>query len=515
MITRRDFVWWSAGLLAGCQTVPRAGDKATAHPFSLGIASGDPTHDSVILWTRVAADPFAPPSDRPVTVGWTVARDAELRDVVGSGVVVALPEHAHCVHVDVRGLAPDQHYYYRFEAFGRPSPLGRTRTLPEPGTPLDQFSIALTSCQEYSVGYFTAYRDLLEQQPNLVLHNGDYIYESPAGTVRPYPISGEAVSLADYRALYAQYRQDADLRTAHAMFPWIVIWDDHEVSNDWGPEHFLPSPYNEPMPVEAHRQRVRVARKAFLEHMPLRASLSLYKGNEPVFYRKDVIGDLLELSRLDVRSYRDTPVCSNGLALEFRECPEIFDPGRSMLGREQEQWLIDNYASSGCVWNCLAQTTVFAPFDRMAGPEKRFETDSWDNYAANRNRIIDHIRNNEVSNAVSLGGNIHAFYAGSVTDAFTTNTCRDAVMTEIVTTSISAGGGDETRFNDVLGRLDENPCIQFFDNRYRGYTLLRFSRENIVADFRVVDQIETFDGTFATLASMLVETGSVSVTHSS
>ena len=174
-----------------------------------------------------------------------------------------------------------------------------------------------------------------------------------------------------------------------------------------------------------------------------------------------------------------------------------------------------NYASSGCVWNCLAQTTVFAPFDRAAGPEILFETDSWDNYAANRRRIIEYVRSNDIPNAVSLGGNIHAFYAGDVTDAVPIGTCRDAVMTEIVTTSISAGGGDETRFNDVRGRLDENPCIRFFDNRYRGYTLLRFSPESIVADFRVVDQIEVVDGTFATLASMRVEDGSVGVTYSS
>ena len=182
-----------------------------------------------------------------------------------------------------------------------------------------------------------------------------------------------------------------------------------------------------------------------------------------------------------------------------------------MLGREQEQWLIDNYASSGCVWNCLAQTTVFAPFDRVAGPEIRFETDSWDNYAANRSRIIEHIRNNNIPNAVSLGGNIHAFYAGDVTDTVTIGACRDAVMTEIVTTSISAGGGDETRLYDVQGRLDENPCIRFFDNRYRGYVLLRYTREQLIADFRIVNRIDTPDSTFTTLASVIVEEGSIGV----
>lgn len=430
-----------------------------------------------------------------------------MHDVVGSGVVTAKPELAHCVHVEATGLAPDRHYYYRFHALGTSSAIGRTRTLPSPGAATAEFRIAMSSCMEYTQGYFTAFRDLRTQQPNLVLHNGDYIYESSSGSVRSYPISAEAVSLSDYRALYAQYRQDADLREAHAQFPWIVIWDDHEVANDFGPNHFLPSRYNAPMSVADHRERVNAGRQAFLEHMPLRASLSLHERGNAVMYRREVIGDLLELNRLDVRSYRDTPVCNVADELEFYRCADVDDPARSMLGANQEAWLRENFGTSGNVWSCVAQTTMMAPFDREAGPAVRYEAESWDNYAANRTRIIEHIRNRNIPNPISLGGNIHAFYAGTVSDDATTGNCPNPAMTEIVTTSISAGGGGDGRYDDVHGRRDENPCFEFFENRHRGYTLLTFTPEELRADFRIVDQVRTPDGTLDSLDTVVVKRG--------
>ncbi len=244
------------------------------------------------------------------------------------------------------------------------------------------------------------------------MHNGDYIYEAPSGNIRPYPVDPEARTLADYRMLYAQYRQDADLRNTHALLPWIVLWDDHEVVNDWGPGHFLPSSRNAAITDSEYQVRRRDAAKAFLEHMPLRAALS---GNEaPVFYSRNVIGDLLELNRLDVRSYRDRPVCIENTEKEFADCEDAHDPARTMLGAAQEQWLYDNFGTSGCLWSCLVQATVMAPFDRKAGLEVLYETDGWDNYAANRARIVEHIYSNGIPNAVSLGGNIHTFYAGTV-----------------------------------------------------------------------------------------------------
>lgn len=511
MFSRRQFLYNATlAALAGCglnRPEPLPGRGEPGYPFTLGIASGDPDSGSVILWTRFAPEPLRDTSlADAVPVHWVIAEDAEFRRVVQRGDVVALPENAHCVHVMAGGLEPDRHYYYRFDASGYQSPVGRTRTLPLPGAGIEEFRIALTSCQEYSQGYFTAYRDVVAQNPNLVIHNGDYIYEAPSGHIRPYPIPGEALALADYRKLYAQYRQDAHLRNAHALLPWIVLWDDHEVVNDWGPEHFLPSSRNAPMSDGAYRVRQRDARKAFLEHMPLRAALS--GSEEPVFYEQNVIGKLLELNRLDVRSYRDRPVCIENLDKEFADCPDAHDPQRSLLGSAQEAWLYEHFGTSGCRWNCLVQATVMAPFDRKAGPEVLYETDGWDNYAANRARLVEHIHGNAIPNCVSLGGNIHTFYAGTVT--LGSVQCEPA-LTELVTTSITASGGAGERYDDVNGRREENPCMAYFDNRQRGYTLLEFSHERIVATLRVVDDVTIEDSPVTTLATLAVHAGNAEI----
>ena len=508
MVTRRQFVCNATLVaLAGCgasELELRQRDDAAArgYLFTLGVASGDPTASTVVLWTRLAPDPLSDSTlVGAVNVGWVIATDPALANVVQSGQATALPGSAHCVHVEPDRLQADTVYYYRFAARDQQSPVGRTKTLPAPGASLDSFTIALSSCMEYSQGYFSAYRDLGEQQPDLVIHNGDYIYEAPSGTVREYPVSPEARTLADYRSLYAQYRQDAALREAHAQFPWIVLWDDHEIVNDSGPDHFLPSSRNAPMSDDEYQLRRRAAAKAFLEHMPLRAALAAQKGASPIFYERNVIGDLLELNCLDVRSYRDTPVCIENGSKGFADCADAHDPGRSMLGETQEQWLYGNFGTAGCKWNCLVQSTIMAPFDRAAGPEVDYETDGWDNYAANRDRIVQQIRQHEIRNCVALGGNIHAYYAGTVSQA----------LTEIVTTSITASGGGSERYNDVNGRSDENPGMQFFDNRYHGYTLLEFSRDQIDISLRVVSDIEVEDSPVSTLESMVIENGRIGV----
>jgi alkaline phosphatase D len=517
MISRRQFVQGSALALAGCSALKSSGsgqDKNDSkdYPFRLGVASGDPTSDAVVLWTRLAPELLSDASlTSAVSVSWIIARDPDLQRVADVGEVIALPANAHCVHVDVGGLDPDTFYYYQFGSTRFKSPIGRTRTLPSPGIQLSEFAIGLTSCQEYSQGYFSAFRDLIAKQPNIVIHNGDYIYEAPSGTIRPYPVEKEAQTLSEYRSLYAQYRQDADLRDAHAQFPWFVIWDDHEVVNDWGPDHYLPSSRNELLSLREHRLRKRAATKAFLEHMPLRAAMADKDHEQPIFYSKSVIGDLLEISHLDVRSYRDSPVCNEVNGMRFSDCSDAHSADRSMLGDVQEQWLYDSFGASGCRWNCISQTSIMAALDRAAGPSVSYETDSWDNYPANRARILDHIHRNKIRNAVSLGGNIHAFYAGVVSDESKVAQC-DPILMELITTSITATGGDIERFRDIQGRRDENPCISFFENRYHGYTFLQFTKERLTASFRMVDDIETRNGSFSTLATMLIEDGRPGVT---
>ncbi len=227
-------------------------------------------------------------------------------------------------------------------------------------------------------------------------------------------------------------------------------------------------------------------------------------------YDRTVIGDLLELNRLDVRSYRDMPVCELDDRRFFEPCDETLNPSRSLLGDEQEEWLLSGLGKSGAKWNCLVQATVMAPYDRDASDDVRYEADSWDNYGATRNRIVDAIVQNDVSNVVSLGGNIHAFYAGVVYDR-QESPDRKAVLTEVVATSITAGGGGDERFNDIHGRLDQNPGIRFFENRFRGYVLLEANHDTIDATFRAVDDITNPNGVTSSLMKLRIPSGTPAV----
>jgi alkaline phosphatase D len=505
MISRRHFLAGTAGAVAaGCARFGSSIREASAgYPFTLGVASGDPDHQSVVLWTRLAPDPY---DDRtlakPSEVAWSIAHDRQMAKRVQSGVVWALPDHAHCVHVEVGGLDPDREYFYRFECGGFRSRLGRTRTLPGPGTRLDRFTIASTSCQNYSDGYFTAYRDIVERDPHLIVHTGDYIYESARGSVRSDPIA-EAISLSGYRTLYAHYKSDEDLQRAHAMLPWLMIWDDHEVVNDWGPHHRFPSRPTRELSFEEYLVRKEGAIKAYFEHMPFRLSSKL-KADTARIYDRLTIGDLMELNLLDTRLYRDRPACKLNARKHFTPCDDSRDPARTLLGREQEKWLLQGFGTTGARWNTLVQTTLMAPCDLAPGPERRFEADGWESYPANRQRILDMINERQVSNAVSLGGNIHAFYAGSV-HADPENTDSKPLVTEFISTSVSAAGGGDERYKDINGRAVENPSMRYFENRKRGYLWCDVDRENWRTEFRAVHDVTMPESRASTIHEISIE----------
>ena len=206
------------------------------YPFSLGVASGDPAPDGVVLWTRLAPDPLNGGGlpDREIPVRWQVASDENFRQIVRHGTGLARPELAHSMHVEVGGLEPAREYFYRFMAGPEQSPTGRTRTAPAAGASVSGLTFAFASCQQYEHGYFTAYRRMSEEDLDLVVHLGDYIYEygpgeddAPDGNVRAH--DRRVSTLQDFRDRYALYRMDEDLQAAHAAFPWIVTPDDHEV----------------------------------------------------------------------------------------------------------------------------------------------------------------------------------------------------------------------------------------------------------------------------------------------
>jgi len=258
---------------------------------------------------------------RPVPVDWEVATGPRLRDVVARGRVAASPVLGHAVHVEVDGLDPGRRYWYRFRAGGHLSRVGRTRTCADPRAPLGRLALAVVSCQNYEKGWYTAYRHLAEEDLDVVLHLGDYIYENPPrrGLPRRHA-GGEPADLAGYRARHAQYKTDPDLQAAHASHPFVVAWDDHEVENDYAGRH--PVEGGDPA---AFLRRRAAAYRAYWEHLPLRRPT---RGATMPLYRRLRFGDLVELNPLDTRQYRDDQPCDEDGRGGGRvvTCPERVDP---------------------------------------------------------------------------------------------------------------------------------------------------------------------------------------------
>jgi alkaline phosphatase D len=474
-------------------------------PFTLGVASGDPTPDGAVLWTRLAPDPLAedglggmPP--RRVPVRFEVARDERFRGVVQGGTVQARPELGHAVHVEVRGLAPGSEYFYRFRAGSEESPAGRTRTTPAVGAPAGELTFAFCSCQQYEHGYYTAYRRLAEEGVDLVLHLGDYIYEygpneyvAPGGNVRAHN-SAEITTLAAYRNRHALYRTDPDLQAAHAAAPWVVTWDDHEVENNYADE--VPEKGQSPA---AFVQRRAAAYQAYYEHMPLRRA-SVPAGPDMLLYRRVAYGDLAEFHVLDTRQYRDDQANDDGIK---PPSPASEDPARTLMGAGQERWLLDGLVGSGARWNVLAQQVFFAQLDLGAGPGEAFNMDAWDGYPAARERVVSAIVAGEVANPVVLTGDVHTNWASDLLRDF-----RDpesaVVGAEFVGTSISSGGDGADVRADTAQVLAANPHVRFFNDQ-RGYVRCSVTPERWRADYRVVPYVSRPGAPVFTRASFVVE----------
>ena len=372
--------------------------KPIRDPFTLGVASGDPVPGGVVLWTRLAPDPLTGGGmpDRVVPVEWQVATDERFSDVVASGAEVAKPSLGHSVHVEVADLQPGADYFYRFRVGTELSAVGRTRTAPARGARLDRFAFAFTSCQSYPAGFYTAHRHMSEEDLDLVVQLGDYIYEGrpdPA-SLRSHEGTGEPVSLVEYRNRHAQYRTDPDLQAAHAAFPWAVVMDDHEVDNNWADE----VPQDPALqPRDAFLARRAAAFQAYYEHMPLRRS-AVPRDFDMQLYRRLTFGDLVDLHILDTRQYRSDQAPDS----------ERFDPNRRILGVEQASWLKSAVAGPTARWNVLAQQVFFSQRDFASGPGVNLGNDAWDNYVADRNGLRDHLVAASTSNPVVLTGDVHA-----------------------------------------------------------------------------------------------------------
>jgi alkaline phosphatase D len=501
-LTRRDFLAGGLTLVPGARAACAAARRVVSFastPFTLGVASGDPTADGVVLWTRLAPDPLngggMPPE--PVEVAWQVASDDRMQTIVRRGAGLARPDAAHSVHVEVDGLAPDRWYWYRFRAGNELSPIGRTRTLPARNAAIDRLRFAFASCQNYEMGYFTAYRHLADEDLQLVFHLGDYIYEGgPRDGFTRRHFGGEPTTLQEYRNRYAQYKADGDLQAAHAACPWVVTWDDHEVDNDYAAEIS-----ERRDPVTAFLQRRAAAYRAYYEHMPLRQA-SRPRGPLLQLHRSLSFGRLASFFVLDTRQYRSDQPCG---ARFGPICDEARDPRTSILGESQERWLFDGLTKSAATWNVIPQQVMMAKVDWGVGADERYATDHWSGYDAARTRLCEFFAGARPRNPVVLTGDIHSHWVNDLKVDFL-DPKAPAVATELVGTSISSGGDGVDQPESAQAVLAENGFVKFY-NGQRGYVVCELTERALAADFRTLEYVSRPGSPLATRASFVVEDG--------
>ena len=477
-------------------------------PFTLGVASGDPEPDGVVLWTRLAIDPLAEDGmggmpDGAFDVKWEVAADDRFRHRVARGEVQTAAEVGYSVHIEVDGLRAGREYFYRFKTGKWTSPVGRTVTAPPRLSMPRELRMAFASCSQYEHGYFTAYRHMAESRPDLILHLGDYqyeykakVYNSPDGNVRDHQ-GPETVTLANYRQRHAQYKADPDLQAAHMAAPWLVVWDDHETENNWADE--VPEANSDtPNPADFLVRRA-AAFQAYWENMPLRRS-SVPEGIDMQLYRRVQWGRLANLHMLDTRQYRDDQACGDGTQ---SNCADAWDESRTITGAEQEEWLIDGFHASRARWDILGQQVFFTQRDASADDSiLRTSMDGWDGYAASRQRIIDGWVEAGVRNPVVLTGDVHTHWAGEILQSFP-ELDGDSVGVELVATSITSGGNGADSVPEDNAALKINPHIKF-RNAQRGYVETVITPSQMDVNFKVVPQVTVQDATVYTRRSYSV-----------
>ena len=483
---RRDFVNDLARLAALSAVVPSAWrvtsrPRFEEDPFQLGVASGDPTPTGGILWTRLAPRPLEPEGGMDgvrTVVRWEVAEDEGFARIVRRGSATAAPELSFSVHADVDGLEPDRWYHYRFTTGDATSPVGRLRTTPADGA-LTPLRFAFASCQHYEEGLYTAYEHMAQEELDLIVHLGDYIYEyaTIAGRVRAHA-GLEIRTLDDYRRRYAQYKSDPALQAVHAKCPWMITWDDHDVDNNYAGllgENGMESE-------EQMRVRRAAAYQAWWEHHPVRMS-RVRSWADLNITRGAPWGALAHLWVLDTRQYRSRQPCGGGT--QAIPCGDREDTARTMLGDAQERWLDAGLAESRARWQVLANQVMIAPFDQSPGEQVRVAMDNWNGYPAARDRLLRTIAERAAGRTVVLTGDIHMSWTSDLHADFSRPDARP-IAAELVGTSISSGGDGSERPGWVSrANLAESPHLRWHDGR-RGYVRCAVSPEEWRADYRVV-----------------------------
>jgi alkaline phosphatase D len=481
--------------LAGALALPpfvRHARAADVPRFALGVASGQPRAQSIVLWTRLTGADLPP----AVPVRWELARDDAFSEIAARGTETALEAEAHSVHAEPSGLDPGRWYWYRFEALGQRSAVGRTRTAPAADAN-STLRFALASCQRYDHGHYAAWRHVADSELDLVLFVGDYIYEyaSPPTALRAHS-GGTVRTLDDYRARYAQYKGDALLQAAHAALPWLMVWDDHEVDNDYAGQQ------GQALQPDFAAQR-RAAYRAYWEHMPFPKALKP-TGSDMRIHGRTEWGTLACIHALDDRQYRDPQACpregrGGANTVRLRDCPDLVDPKRTLLGAAQERWLADGWDLQRR-WNLLAQQTLMARF-MWNSADPTYWTDGWDGYAASRRRLLDTVAERKVPGVVVLGGDVHAHYVADLKRDFD-DAESTVVATEFCGTSIASRGAAQERVTEALRH---NPHIHYGRSDLRGYVQCTLDARSLHASLMTVDDATRSDSAVRIAARFVVD----------
>ena len=488
-VSRRGF-FKTSGAALGALPFVRSIDslaQVTNPVFRHGVASGDPLADRVILWTRVT------PRDvtGAQTVSWQLARDPQVSQIVARGEVQTGAARDFTVKVDASGLDSGNTYYYRFESGGERSAVGRTRTLPRAG--VSRVRLGVVSCSNLPQGYFNAYACLANRADlDAVLHLGDYLYEygnqqygdgTPLGRI-PAP-DKEMVALQDYRERHAQYKADPDSQEIHRQHPFIVVWDDHEFTNNtWSggaQNHNEGEGEWSPRRVAAHQ--------AYMEWMPIREDAQTLQAR---IYRTFRFGDLATLVMLDTR------LIGRDQQMKREDIAAIDLPSRQLLGADQEAWLAEQFVSavrSKTTWNVLGQQVMFAPQTEpgmTAG-----NPDSWDGYRAARSRVFDMMERARVENLAVLTGDVHSSWAYDLPrnpfKGYDKATGKGSIGVEFAGTSVTSpsnlGRGPEGP-KQLADTMAARPHLHYVDGRYRGYFVVDLTRERLQADYFSVATVQ-------------------------
>lgn len=503
---------------------------APAHQgvFGYGVASGDPTASSVIIWTRATPPsrpgaPVATPGSglgQPIPVVWQVARDAAFKDIVAEGTVHTSPTTDHTVKVDVTGLAPYTRYHYRFRSLGELSPAGRTQTAGDIAGEVHALRLALVSCSNYTGGYFTSYRAISKRDDlDFVLHVGDYIYEYGNGADRygPAELDGvrdhepptETIDLLGYRLRHALHKADPDLQAAHRQHPWITIFDDHEVANN----AWAAGAGNHQAEEGSFLARRDQAMQAYLEWMPFRMTDQSLPHQGTQFFKRFTFGALGDLSIVDTRQNRSQQVTVPGVPFDgfvpIGVNPAIdgaiASPARHLPEPQQMTWLKDGVAEEGRQWHLVGNQVMIAPVRYpgavLGAPGYTFvNADQWDGYTADRDSLLGHLVGLPATtgDAVVLTGDIHASYACDLPVPQTTGGYTSAGV-EFVCPSVTSDGYYEVLSGRQPGQPPEavvaftrqasagmqltNPWIKYLDGISHGFTVIDVTPERVQADY--------------------------------